>query len=537
MCAFLHVLEAAKEDERLNSWRLATSVLSPFSTLARQQVHPALRDLLVTGVASATSFAAGLVLIAVFGRLLGVTLLAEYLLLRRVAAWLQPLSQLGLGVALPRYVAYSTKQSPASQLEYLAGSVACILFFGSLLGVVFGVARKPLSTILFGSAELSGLMLPLFLLIFGGASQVAVYGFYRGCLNMKRAGAMQLCVAVVPIMSAVTLFRTKSVGLIVSVIGCSVIVVTVVFGIPIFRQLCNVRLRGVLRRACELLKYGASRVPGDLSNGALLAVGPVIALHYMPVSRVSYLLLGLSMLTAASVSTDPIGTVFLSKISMMLANNRISDVQKYLSHLVSATIDLSLFLAIQLIVFADVLVRAWISANPPEGIAVIRVLLMGTPFYLFYTGLRSAVDAGTIRPLNSRNVIVSLGALLLMMAADTVLVRRDLLLQALAASLAAAFALLACLTSSSLANLYGVRVLWKDSTVPIICTAISGAVGLTYHNIGNVSLLSLAILELALGFVFVVVCLRSGVRWIRLLQSMVFRPRATDATVGQPVLL
>lgn len=533
----MYELGSAKEQGQLNIGTLAESRLHDVSTPGQQRVHPVIRDLFVTGVASGISFAAGLALIAVFGRLLGVTLLAEYLLLRRVATWLQPLSQLGLGVALPRYVAYAANQSQASRLSYFVASVACILSFASLLGIVFGVGRNLLSHLLFGTTELSGLMLPLFLLIVSGAAQVSVYGFYRGCLNMKRAGAMQMCVAIIPVVSAAALFRTRSVYLVVSAIACSVIAVTVAFSIPLVREVYKVRIRGVLTRARELLKYGLSRVPGDLANGALLAIGPVVALHFIPVARVSYFLLALSMLTAVSVSTEPVGTVFLSKISMMLAGKRSDDVPKYLSHLTSATLDLSCFATVQLVVFADVLVRTWVGVTSPEGIAVIRLLLIGTPFYMFYTALRSAVDAGTVRPLNSRNVVASLMTLLLFIAADTILVRRDLLLQALAASSAVVFGLLAYLTVRSLVSLYRVRVLWRNSRVPIICTSVSGALGLIYHKFGNVSLLSLVTFELGLGLIFAVVCARYRVPWVELFLTMVFRHRAVNSTGREPVRL
>src|SRR5882757_7397545 len=110
-------------------------MLTIFRQVKRMQVHPVVRDLAVTAAASFTTFIAGLVLVAIFGRLLGVTLLGEYLLLRRVAAWLQPLTQLGLGVALPRYIAYSMQRSPGSQMEYFLAAVACIVPFVSLVGV------------------------------------------------------------------------------------------------------------------------------------------------------------------------------------------------------------------------------------------------------------------------------------------------------------------------------------------------------------------------------------------------------------------
>jgi O-antigen/teichoic acid export membrane protein len=514
-----------------------TLVSATTSHAARQQVHPVLRDLLVTAAASLATFVAGLALISIFGRLLGATLLAEYLLLRRVAAWLQPLAHLGLGVALPRYVAYSTQRSPVSRLGYFVAGTVCIALFGSILGIVLSVARRPLSRILFGDAEFSPLMLPLFLLLLAGAVQVAVYGFYRGCLAMKRAGAISLCAAIAPLISAAALFRSRSVALIVSAMACSVIAVTLVLAIPILRTLNLHRrsLRDIPARARELLKYGVSRVPGDLSNGALLAVGPVVASHYMPVSHVSYLLVAISMLTAASLSTDPLGLVFLSKISMMLAQDRLNDVRTYLSHLISATVDLSIFFTLQLIVFVDVLVRAWIGASFLEGISIIRLVIIGVPFYLFFTGLRSAVDAGSLRPLNARNIVVSLVALSIMVALSTQVVPRELLLHAIAISLVLTFMLLAYATRLSLANLYDVRVRWKESGISVFWATILGALGFVYHQSSQGTLLHLAALELIFTLAFLGACFYSGVRWARLLSAMVFRHEVDLETANQLV--
>ena len=504
-------------------------MFATISQIRRLQVHPVIRDLIVAAAASFTSFIAGLLLISLFGRLLGLTLLGEYLLLRRVAAWLQPLTYLGLGVALPRYVAYSIKRSPSAPLEYFVAGIACVVSLYAILGVVFCFASKPLGILLFGSAQFAHFILPLFLLTFGGSLQAMVYGFYRGCLNMKRAGALQLCTAIGPIVAATTLFRTRSVALIVSVIGCSTIGVAVVFAIPIVCELRLTTVRDVKTRALDLLRYGILRVPGDLSAGALLAIGPVLALHYMPVSRVSYLLVAITMLSAASVCTEPLGLIFLSKVSMMLAEDRLGDVQMYLSHLISATIDLSLFLAIQSIIFGDVLVRVWVGVGPFEDISIIRIVLIGVPFYLFYTALRSAVDAGTIRPLNARNVIVSLMALSILLTLSTSLAPREFLLHAIAISLVLSFTLLAYSTKTSVVTLYGVQVLWKQSVLPICGAIVLGAIGLTYHKLSNGSLLWLAVLELGFVVVFLSVCFCSGARWVQLIWKLV-----TAGLDGQP---
>ncbi len=507
----------------ITSRKSVSLVLATPQQVKRFRVHPVVRDLIVTAAASFVSFIAGLALVSIFSRLLGVTLLGEYLLLRRVAAWLQPLTHLGLGVALPRYIAYSMKRSPGAQLEYFVAATACIVPSVLLLGAVFYVARTPLGEILFGSPQFTRLMLPLFLLLLGGAAQTVVYGFHRGCLSMKRAGVMQICTATVPIISAVALFRTRSVVLIASIIGCSILGVAFAFAVPLLRALYRTRIGNIPARILELLRYGISRVPGDLSTGALLAVGPVFAAHYMPVSRVSYLLVATSMLTAAGVSTEPLGLVFLSKISMMLARNRLSEVQTCLCYLVSATMEMSMFLTIQLVVFADVLIRAWIGPSFLEGILVIRILLLSIPSYLFYTALRSAVDAGSIRPLNARNVVESLITLLVLIALSIRLVPREFLLHAIAISLVASWALLAYCTGFSLAKLYQVRVNWREEFLPISYAVVLGAIGLTYHRISSGSLLQLAALELGFGLAFVCMCFYSGACWVQFLWAMMFR--------------
>jgi O-antigen/teichoic acid export membrane protein len=422
------------------------------------------------------------------------------------------------------------KRSPGSQLEYFVAAIACIAPVLFLLGPMFYLTRAPLSAILFGSAQFARLMLPLFLLLLGGAAQVIVYGFYRGCLSMKRAGAMQICVATVPILSAVVLFRTQSVVLIVSMMGCSVFAVAFAFAIPLLRALLQIRVANITSRAVELLRYGASRVPGDLSCGALLAVGPVLAAHYVPVSRVSYLLVATSLLTAASVSTEPLGLVFLSKISMMLAHDRLSEVNIYLSYLVSATLQLSLFLTIQLVVFADVLIRALIGHSFLEGILVIRIVLLSIPSYLYYTALRSVVDAGSIRPLNARNVAMSLGALLFLIVLVIKTAPREFLLHAIAIALVISLSLLAYSTSLSLRRLYRVRVHWKESFLPLCNAILLGAIGLAYHRIASGSLLELAGLQLGFGLLFLGMCYYSEASWVRFLWTTVFRLKSVAET-------
>ena len=498
------------------------------------QVHPVLRDLTLTAAACFTNFAAGLLVISVFGHWWGLALLGEYLLLRRVASWFQPLSHLGMGVALPRYIAYSMYRFPGSELEYFAASATCILVFNSAFALGLYYGRNSLSILLFGNAQLSRLVAPLCVLMLGMGAQAAVYGYHRGCLQMKRAGALQVAVALAPLVAAMTLYRLRSVVAVVSFVGFLLLLIAAGFAVPILRSLdrrCFTKMRA---RASELLKYGLLRLPGDLSNGALLAIGPIVAMHFMPIAVVSKLLIASAMLAALSVSTEPLGLVFLSKISMMLANGRNEEVRRYTTCLAQAAISISVFLTIQVLVFADVLVRMWIGPSAANDMLVIRIVLIAVPFYLFYTSLRSVIDAGSIRPRNAINTLTSLAAQALMISIAVGVAPRTLLVPAIGLSLVIAFALLAFLTATSLSSLYSVHLNWKEAAVPIGTALAFGAVALMCRRWLGIHASMVVMLELVLGSAFLFTCLRSGAPWAQLVLRLLL-PQGTEFQNSQRV--
>src|SRR5579864_2486247 len=72
-----------------------------------KRVNPLVRDLGLTSATQIASFLAAIIVTSLFGRLIGALALSEYLLLRRVWAWMIAGTQLGMPVALPRYIAHS----------------------------------------------------------------------------------------------------------------------------------------------------------------------------------------------------------------------------------------------------------------------------------------------------------------------------------------------------------------------------------------------------------------------------------------------
>ncbi|MGH9704069.1 MAG: hypothetical protein ACRD4K_11910, partial [Candidatus Acidiferrales bacterium] len=89
----------------------------------RIQFPPLVRDLGLTTATQFATFAGGLVVISLFGRLLGPTLLGEYLLVRRIVAWLKSGTEMGLGIALPRSVAHAVNGMRADRETYFVADL------------------------------------------------------------------------------------------------------------------------------------------------------------------------------------------------------------------------------------------------------------------------------------------------------------------------------------------------------------------------------------------------------------------------------
>src|SRR5713101_7144553 len=152
-------------------------------------MDPFLKDVVLTSGTWIVVTTESLLAISLLGRLMGPEAVAEYLLVRRVAAWLLTGVMLGLGVGLPRYVAFAKSDSRDRQLYFWA-ALGCALGASMALLLVLNVAPRLSAEWLLGKPELQYLVLPLSILVFSYALSTVVFGHYRGCLAMTRANVL-----------------------------------------------------------------------------------------------------------------------------------------------------------------------------------------------------------------------------------------------------------------------------------------------------------------------------------------------------------
>src|ERR1051326_7264292 len=145
------MIKSEKSDSRLMVAEKSPTV-RPISA-TRFVLHPAFRDFVFTGAATTFTVIAATAVISILGKRVGATLLAEYLLLRRMASWFQSGVQVPSAVALPRFVAFNIDESGLVRQTYFVAATLTSGGIALLLGVVLLFWHIPLSRLMFGSRD------------------------------------------------------------------------------------------------------------------------------------------------------------------------------------------------------------------------------------------------------------------------------------------------------------------------------------------------------------------------------------------------
>jgi O-antigen/teichoic acid export membrane protein len=442
------------------------------------RLHPFLFDVLTTGLTQVAGLGTNFILVGVVSREMGVVVLGEYLLVRRISSWLLSGSQLGLGIALPRQVAHTVEQVETRARQYFLAAFATVLVFIALMGLVAALNADRLTRWCLGS-ENRLLTYALVLFVFGTAAHTMVFAYFRGLERMQMANLVGFGASVVvPLLALGVTHKARSAPLLIGTIGLGLAVVSMFLAIPKIAATQHVG-QHFFSDSRQLLRYGVPRVPGDLAVGGLLTLGPMLVSHYVNIAQDSYLLLGITCLTMTGLAFAPVGMVLLARISRLLAAGRDHDVREYVGHLRSAVSQLSLVLVIQGLIFARPIVLWWLGPTCVAGVPVIRTVLLAVPAYMYFVAMRSVVDAASEVAHNARNVLIALAVLVALAAAVLRFVPPEKIVIGIAAATATAICVLAVATHRTLRilNLSG-----RPQFGPIWLAGLLGAISLTAQS-------------------------------------------------------
>jgi O-antigen/teichoic acid export membrane protein len=444
--------------------------------------NPVIRETIGTSVALVVVTGATVVGYRLAKDRFGISGLGQYTFVLQLASVLVALLRLGLGVGIARYVALSEAAGDTERAKsyVLAGLMISI---GTSIVALVALNLKPsyIAGLALGGSEQAWGVFPATLLSITLVVAVVPASYYRGHLQL---GVHNLITALVQGVSTMIAFWAPYSNTISRVI--------------LWRSLFNLAVGGVflgpfvkslfVRKAClreeisELIKYGVVRMPQGFGVSGLKSFGPMAASHFTSLSEAGFLALGMRLIGMIETALAPLGTVMLPRISRSLAANEPRMVGSKLLPLVEATLDISIFACAQIIVHLGLLIALWFGEDTLEAVPAIRPLMLIIPFAAVYITLRSWLDAASVRALNMRNIVLSLGVLIASFAVLWLLPSGNIGALMIEIPIVLSWVTLGASTMLTMGGLYRVRL-----PSPVWPLVVSAVLVLPFVLVGSVS--------------------------------------------------
>lgn len=341
-------------------------------------------------------------------KFLGTDGFSGYAMSRRTIALIQPALLMGLGVGIPRFIAYGHGNPDQANPDAYFISALCILIpVVSVLCFFLNLFNETFSFIFFGSSDYSNLILPITSMIIGGVLHSLCYSYLRGKLLMLRANLLQVInIGIIP--PTVFFLSDNSLTSVLSATGIIWIIISLVFFLflPVKFKECG--LRKMIPYAKKIFGYSIMRVPGDFAFSALLALPAIVTAHISGMREGGYMAFGITVFNMSGSFFAPISTILLPKASHMIAKKNYEGLKHDLKRMLILAICLTTMGVTVLEVFTTQIIKIYLKNDFRETVMIIKILAIGIIPYVVYILLRSVIDAEYIKPINAINLVAAL---------------------------------------------------------------------------------------------------------------------------------
>jgi len=352
-------------------------------------------------------FLAGVIVYWVAGHRLSAAGFPEYALARRILSLTIPAAMLGVGLALPRYVAMAAaRDGAAAPQAYLYIALALVVPLVLLIASAANAAPGHVATLLFGDPGAAVLVRPLTVLLVGLCVHSICYAYLRGRLRMSTANVL-----VVVNQAAVPLAALAVGGRVVSHVLWWMGSVTLATSAAALAVICHGEkgpVGALMTARRDVCAYGLPRVPGDFAIAALLGVPAVVVAHVAGLAEAGLVALGLTVVGLAAAAAEPVSVVLLPYTARALAARRYQEVRDR-TRAVGVTMAWIAVVLGALLWATMTQVLSWYTGvNAAQTVPAIRVMALGIPPYLLYATMRGVNDAAYVRPINAYSAYVAL---------------------------------------------------------------------------------------------------------------------------------
>lgn len=335
---------------------------------------------------------------------------SEFSIVKRNLTYLYTFVFIGLGVAVPRYIAKEIGMKSGNE-NTVFFSAFCIMIFSLVTtAIILLLFQEKISFLLFGDQNYIRFLFPIFMSIVGLSLHSMAYSYYRGKMIFNYANLLQIInMGFIPLTVFIFAENIEDVflytGLMMS--GISLIVFTKIFLTQSFE------FKKIKVFIPKLFSYGLQRLPADFGLASLIALPAIFSAHTEGILVAGYVAFSISLLSLSGQAVAPIGLIMLPKISHLLGEKNFVLIQYYVKKLFIFSVLIAIIGTTIYQLFAEEILHLYLGKVELDLIDISKNIIWGALFYPFYVTMRSVVDAYYARAYNTISILTALVTFLL----------------------------------------------------------------------------------------------------------------------------
>jgi len=336
---------------------------------------------------------------------------SEFSLVKRNLSYLYTLIFIGLGIAIPKYIATEIGRKTNNENNIFFAALLLIIFSLVMCLIIFLLLQNKISFLLFGSSIYTIFIIPIFLSILGLSLHGLVYAYYRGKMLFKYSNLIEIInLGILPLLAFIFVSNVADLFSYTGIMMASTSSIVIIK--ILFSNTFDIKVSKIF--VPKLFNYGIQRLPGDFGVASLMALPAIFSAHSDGVMIAGYVSFSISLLSLSGQAVAPIGLIILPKISHLLEEKKFQLIQYYVKKLFLFSLLLAIFGTSIFQLFANTILNLYLEKTNTELILISKQIMWGALFYPIYVTMRSVVDAYYIRAYNTISIFMALCVFLLL---------------------------------------------------------------------------------------------------------------------------
>ena len=313
---------------------------------------------------------------------------------RRIISFLIPLFFLGIGVALPRFIARNDLHV-SEQRGLLFVSLIVITVLPVIAIIVQLLFPHFVEKLLWSEYNhyLKKLSISIFFFVFSIQIGALMFSYYRGLLAVTKAYIVDIMnKAIIPI---VLIFIVSD---LIDFFFYSALILLVINLSVFFLEVRNFRY--LKYQVGNLVGYGLRRVPGDISLNLFLLLPGFICAQLFSIEEAGIVSFGGTLINISLILVSPVSFITLSRSVKLLETDK-SKLKTEMSYIVLFSVLYSGILLILGLFFLDDFITWYLGPEYIKHLSILKIFILALPGYIIFTTLRSIVDAAYKKAYNS----------------------------------------------------------------------------------------------------------------------------------------